>query len=107
VAAAQRTAWDTYLKLTFDLLPILLDDGPDSTVNSQLGSVTARVMWYAPLWGEHGPMLVAAVKSAVRLFRAGERGDLIDLLRTTADRLYLLSASRTPPRRDGRGPTTP
>ncbi|MEU7875807.1 hypothetical protein [Dactylosporangium sp. NPDC049140] len=107
MAPAQRAAWDAYLTLTLGLLPALLDDRLDSTVNTQLGGVTTRVMQYAPLWGEHGPILVAAVKSAVRLYRAGERGDLIALLRATADRLYLLSASRTPPRRDGRDPTTP
>jgi hypothetical protein len=112
VAPAQLAAWDAYVILTTGLLPALHKDAlqtdqADSAVNTQLGGVATRVLRYAPLWGEHGPMLVAAVKSAVRLYRAGERSDLLDLLRVMADRLYLLSAGPTRPRRDGRDPATP
>jgi hypothetical protein len=105
VAAARRAAWDAYLTLATSLLPALREEQAESTVNAKLGGVAGRILRYAPLWGEHGPMLVAAAKSAIRLYRAGERDDLVALLQATADRLYLLSASRTPPG-DGRDPTT-
>ena len=107
VGPARRAAWDTYLTLTTNLLPALRTEQPDSTVNTRLGGVATRIMRSAPLWGEHGPMLTAAARSAIRLYRTGEHDDLVTLLQATADRLYLLSASRTPPRPDGRDPTTP
>jgi len=52
-------------------------------------------------------MLEAAVRSAIRLYRAGQRSDLLDLLQAMADRLYLLSADPNLPRRDGRDPAAP
>ncbi len=112
MVAAQRAAWDAYLTLTTGLLPALRMDAlqrdqPDSPVNTQLGGVATRVLRYAPLWGEHGPMLEAAVGSAIRLYRAGQRSDLLDLLQAMADRLYLLSADPNLPRRDGRDPAAP
>jgi hypothetical protein len=103
VAPARRTAWDAYLNLTTGLLPALRQERPDSTVSTKLGGVATRIMRYAPLWGEHGPMLTAATRSAIRLYRAGEHDDLVALLQATADRLYLLSASRIPPPRNDRG----
>jgi hypothetical protein len=39
--------------------------------------------------------------SAIRLYRADQRGELLDLLWVMADRLYLLSARPPPQRRDG------
>jgi hypothetical protein len=121
MAPAQRTAWDTYLTVTRGLLPALYDDHVDAAgLNSQLGGVAVAILRYAPLWGEHGPMLVSALQSAVRLHRAGNRPDLADLIRAIADRLYVLSAGPALSRCDGddrgtrpdrrnpwRGPTAP
>jgi hypothetical protein len=107
MAPARRAAWDTYRILTTSLLPALRQEQPDSTVNAKLGGVATRIVWYAPLWGEHGPMLTAASRSAIRIFRGGERDDLVALLYAVADRLYVLSAGGTPSRPDGRDPTTP
>jgi len=105
MAAAQGAAWDVYLKLTRGLLPALHDDHVDDpALNSQLGDIAIRILRYAPLWAEHGPMLVAAIHSAVSLRRAGDRADLADLVRVMANRLYVLSAG---PRRDGRDRSTP
>jgi hypothetical protein len=102
MAAAQSTAWDAYLALTRGLLPALHDDGVDAaTLNSQLDGVAIRILLYAPLWGDHGPMLLTALHCAVRLHRAGDRNDLADLLRAIANRLYLLSAGPRLPRGDG------
>ena len=100
---AQRAAWDAYLALTTGLLPALRtdplhSDQPDSAVNTQLGGMATRIRRYALLWGEHGEMLVAAVTSAIRLYRAGQRSDLLDLLQVMADRLYLLSADPNLPK---------
>jgi len=98
MAPAQCAAWDTYLDLTHRLLPALRDGQADlGVLNPQLGGVAARILRYAPLWGEPGPMLVAALHSATQLHRAGDRAELADLLWVMADRLYLLSAA---PRRD-------
>jgi hypothetical protein len=107
VAVARRAAWDTYLALTTSLLPALREERSDTTVNTSLGGVVIRIRRYAPLWGAHGPMLLAAARSAIRLHRAGERDDLVALVQATADRLYLLSATQTPPGREGPDPTTP
>jgi hypothetical protein len=49
-------------------------------VESQLGAVATRIVRYAPLWGEHGAMLVAALHSAMRLYRA-DSADLAGLIR--------------------------
>ncbi len=101
MAPAQCAAWDAYLTLTRGLLPALDDDHVDAaTLNAQLGGVAIRILRYAPLWGEHGPMLLAALHSAVRLHRGGDRADLADLLRALANRLYLLSAGPRLPGRD-------
>jgi hypothetical protein len=104
VLRARCAAWDVYVRLTTGLLPIAnsirIDD---AAVNPALGAVATRILRYAPLWGEHGAMLVAAVHSAVRLYRAGDGRDLADLLRVIADRLYLLSAGAgLPPRHSDR-----
>lgn len=102
MAPAQCAAWDSYLDVTHRLLPALRDDQADlGALNPQLGAVAARVLRYAPLWGEHGPMLVAALHSATQLHRAGDRVELADLLWVMANRLYLLSATPRLPRRDG------
>jgi hypothetical protein len=106
VPASRRAAWDAYLTLTNGLLPILDTDQAHARVSTALADVTERVECSAPLWGDHGPMLVAALKSATRLYRAEEHSDLRELLRIVADRLYLLSARRTRPRRDGSDPAT-
>jgi hypothetical protein len=101
--AAQRAAWDTYLAVTSSLLPVLdLDLAVrDAAVNPRLGAVVVRLRRYAPLWGGHGPMLVSAGHSAIRLYRRGDWSDLTALLHAVADRLFMLSAG--PPRpRQGR-----
>jgi hypothetical protein len=97
-SAAQRSAWDAYLTLARGLLPTLFEDQIDAVaLTCQLDGVAIRLLRYAPLWGEHGPMLLAALQSAVRLHRRGERADLTELLRAIANRLYLISAGpRTP-----------
>ena len=93
-------AWDVYVRLTTGLLPLLTGDRiDDAAVNPALGRVATRILRYSPLWGEHGAMLVAAVHSAVRLYRAGDQRDLADLLRVVADRLYVLSAGGGLPHR--------
>jgi hypothetical protein len=102
MSAAQRTAWDVYLTLARGLLPALDDDRVDAAaLTSQLDGVAVRILRFAPLWGEHGPMLLAALQSAVRLHRRGERADLAELLRAMANRLYLISAGPRLPERDG------
>jgi hypothetical protein len=86
-------AWEVYVRLTTGVLPLLTGDRiDDATVNPALGRVATRILRYAPLWGEPGGMLVAAVHSAVRLYRAGDQRELAELLRVVADRLYVLSA---------------
>ena len=108
MAPAQCAAWDAFLDLTRRLLPALHDDQVDAdALTSQLGAVAIRIVRYAPLWDEHGPMLVAALHSAMRLHRAGDRTELADLLWVMANRLYLLSASPRPPRHDGRDRSMP
>jgi hypothetical protein len=105
MAPAQCAAWDAYLDLTHRLLPALHDDQADlGALNTQLGAIATRILRYAPMWGEHGPMLVAALHSATHLHRAGDRAELADLLWVMANRLYLLSASPRMPRRDGSAP---
>jgi hypothetical protein len=95
-------AWDVYVRLTNGLLPLLAGDRiDDAAVNPALGRVAARILQYAPLWNEHGAMLIAAMRSAVRIYRAGDQSDLADLLRVVADRLYLLSAGGGRPHRSG------
>lgn len=101
--SAQRAAWDAYLALTVGLLPALDDEHVDDRmVNARLGGVAIRIHRYAPMWPGDGPMLVAAVHSAIRLYRSGDRPALVDLLHVLAPRLYLLSAGRRAPRRPGR-----
>lgn len=103
MAPAQRAAWDAYLDLTRGLLPALHDDQIDAdALTPKLGTVALRILRYAPLWDEHGPMLVAALHSAVRLHRAGDRAELADLLWAMGNRLYLLSAGPRPHRHGGR-----
>lgn len=91
---AQRAAWDAYLALTAGLLPALDQGEGDSGVNPRLGAVAIRIRRYAHIWGEHGPMLVAAVHSAIRLYRDADRPALISLLQVMAHRLFLLSAGQ-------------
>ena len=108
MAPAQCAAWDSYLDVTHRLLPALRDDQADlGALNPQLDAVAIRIVRYAPLWDEHGPMLVAALHSAMRLHRAGDRTELADLLWVMANRLYLLSATPRLPRRDGRDRSAP
>ena len=103
--AARRAAWDAYVTLTNGLLPVLRTGQAPEAVSTNLGMVATRVLRYAPLWDEQGPMLAAALRSAIRLHRAGERGDLLELLQVVADRLYLLSARRSLPRGGSCDPT--
>ncbi|MDQ7910440.1 hypothetical protein RB614_38695 [Phytohabitans sp. ZYX-F-186] len=93
-APAQSTAWEAYRVVTDGLLPALRGGAVDSgAVRSQLGAVAARIERYSPLWGEHGPMLLAALRCAMGLYRAGDRDELTVLAHAMGDRLYLLSAS--------------
>jgi hypothetical protein len=101
MSEAQRTAWETYLTLTRGLMPALNDDQIDAAaLNSQLGAVATRILRYAPLWGRHGRMLLAALRTAVRLHHRGDRADLQELLHAMGERLYLLSADPHLPDRD-------
>jgi len=89
----QVTAWDTFLVLTRGLLPALAARPTDAEVlKTQLGRVEIRVARYAPLWGAHGPMLEAALRTGVLLYQDGDHDALADLMQGVADRLYLLSA---------------
>lgn len=107
---AQRAAWDVYLAVTVDLLPALTgDDDPDGgAVNPRLGGVAVRIRRYAPMWAEDGPMLIAAVYSAIRLYRNGDRPALIAVLHAMAHRLFLLSVGHrvapNPGRRNQKAP---
>ena len=104
---AWEAAWDAYLHLARGLLPALHDEHVGAqALDAQLGAVALRILRYAPLWGEHGPMLVAALHSAMRLRRIDDRADLADLLHVMANRLYVLSAGPQLRRRDGRNPGT-
>jgi hypothetical protein len=97
--AGERAAWDTYFAVTTSLIPALSVElaRRDATVNPRLGAVVLRIHRYAPMWGEHGPMLASAGRSAVRLYRHGEWSDLAALLAVIAERLYMLSLGRPPP----------
>jgi hypothetical protein len=101
IGPAQRAAWDTYLVVTVSLLPMLAKGGDPEMINPQLGGVAIRIRRYAPLWGEHGPMLLAALHSAIRLYRRGDLEELIDLVQAMSGRLFVLSARRRPPRHPG------
>lgn len=93
MAPGRRAAWDAYLAVR-RLVPVITDDrGHDPAINAQLGGVVVRIRRYAPLWGEDGSMLTAAVYAAVRIYRRGDRDQLTDLLQAMADRLYLLSVA--------------
>src|SRR6202022_2657876 len=77
MAPAQSAAWDAYLTVSRDLLPTVHDHQADAaTINARLGGAAKRILQYAPLWGEHGSMLRAALHSAVRLHRDGDRTGL-------------------------------
>ncbi len=94
----QQAAWDTYLAVTRKLLPILNDfpaTDADAIANHRLGAVVIRIHRYAPMWGEHAPILIAAAGSAVRLYRHGDIPALRDLLQVLAHRLYQLSTGQT------------
>lgn len=102
VMTGQSAAWDAYRAVTGGLLPALAANQVDSrTVTAQVGAVASRIVRYSPLWGEHGPMLMAALHCAMGHYRAGDHRELADLAHAISDRLYLLSAA--PPARD---PTT-
>ena len=75
-----RAAWDTYLALTDRLLPALAGIDDRAVLNAYLGAVVIRIRRYAPMWGGHGPMLIAAAHSAVRLYRDGDDDALTALL---------------------------
>jgi hypothetical protein len=90
----QQAAWETYLAVTERVLPVLEDfpaTDADAITNRRLGGVVIRIRRHAPLWGEHGPILIAAAASAVRLYRRGHITALRDLLQVIAHRLYQLS----------------
>ncbi|WP_412538744.1 hypothetical protein R8Z50_23170 [Longispora sp. K20-0274] len=91
---ARRAAWDAYVVVSATLLPTL--DGRstgEADGRAQLVGLSIAVHRDAPLWAEHGGMLIAAVNSAVRLRRAGHIGELHGLLRAMAHRLFLLSGA--------------
>lgn len=96
--AGQRAAWDAYVSITVGLLPVLYheDDAAEDAdgwaqVNPRLGGVAIRIRRDAPMWDDHGPMLVAAASSAIRLYRHGDRPALIALAHAMAHRLFLLA----------------
>lgn len=89
---AQRAAWDAYLAVSRDLLPTVHDRYADTAaINARLGGAAKRILRYAPLWGDHGTMLCAALNSAVRLLRDGDRSGLAELVQAMGDRLFLLT----------------
>jgi hypothetical protein len=91
-----------YLALAREVLPTLADNQVDTAaLNPQLGKLALRILRFAPLWGEHGPILLDALQSAMRLHRRGARADLTDLFRAMAGRLFLISAAPRLPERDG------
>ena len=105
---AQNAAWDAYLTVARDLLPTVHDNrADDATINVRLGGAATRILRYAPLWGEHGSMLRAALHSAVRLHRDGDRSGLAELVQAMGDRLFLLSIDPGSPRGGGRGRKSP
>jgi hypothetical protein len=95
---AQRAAWDTYLAVTTSLIPALGVEPArrDAAITPRLGAVVLRIHRYAPMWGEQGPMLACAGRSALRLYRHAEWPDLTALLAAVAERLYLLSLGLPP-----------
>ena len=103
--AAQRAAWDTYFAVTTSLIPALGVEPArrDATVNPRLGAVVLRIHRHAPMWGEHGPMLACAGRSAIRLYRHREWSDLAAILAAIAERLYLLALGLPPPRQEPDG----
>jgi hypothetical protein len=86
---AQQAAWDAYLAVAAELLPAL-EVGRDD-VPAALQAVTVRIRRYAPLWGPHGPMLLAAADSARRLHDCGDTSSLTELACAVAQRLFWLS----------------
>ncbi|WP_426513645.1 hypothetical protein ACPPVO_25385 [Dactylosporangium sp. McL0621] len=102
--AAQRTAWAAFLMVTRGLLPAVDDERmPAATEDGDLLRFALRIERDAPLWGEHGPMLLAALRDVQAMRWGGDRADLADLLRVMAHRLYVISAGPRPPRHDGHG----
>jgi hypothetical protein len=92
---ARRAAWDAYLVITVELLPALDRDVVDAWhVSAELTGLAARIRVWAPGWGPTGPVLTAAVDTALRLRRAGHHTDLARLLRIIALRLFRLSSGR-------------
>lgn len=91
---SRRAVWDAYLAVSRGLIPAISDPARHApAVAAELDGAVVRIKRYAPLWGEDGPMLIAAARSAVRLYADGERDQLITLLYVIADRLYLLSVT--------------
>jgi hypothetical protein len=89
---ARRAAWEAYLAITGELLPAISDEyshGP--AMGARLDDLVVEMTRHAWLWGSQGRMMIAAARSAVRIFRNGDREELIALLRSMAHRLYLLS----------------
>lgn len=92
VEPARGAARDAYRSVTCGLLPTLRGDRVDGTaVGAALGGVAIRIVRYAPMWGEHGAILMAAAHGAVRLFRVGDWTGLAALLQVTAGRLQQLA----------------
>jgi hypothetical protein len=92
MAASRQAAWDAYIAVSRRLLPAIADPsrhGP--AVGVELDGVVVRIRRYAPMWGEDGQMLLAAVRSVVRLYADGDRDQLASLLHAISDRLYRLS----------------
>jgi hypothetical protein len=92
---ARHTAWNAYQTVARELLPAV--EGP------RLRGFVARVQQDAPMWGEDGPMLLAALRGVVLLHRCGDHAGVVELLRAVADRLYVVSAGPGPARPGGRG----
>ena len=103
MAPAQSAAWDAYLAVSRDLLPTVYDMHAEAaTINVRLGRAAKRILRHAPLWGDHGSMLCAALDSAVRLHRDGDRSGLAELVQAMGDRLFLLTIDPGLPQRGSR-----
>lgn len=104
VEPARRAAWDAYLLITVDLLPVL-DHSPVDTrqLAATLTGLTVRIHTWASVWGGTGTVLAAAVTTAQRLRRNGHHADLARLLRVIARSLFRISSRRPNPRAHAEG----
>lgn len=103
---ARAAAWDAYLAVTCGLLPALGDGTDDREVDAWLGRLTMRFRRYAPMWHDHGPILVRDVYEAIDCHETGDYDRLDQQLRAVAARLFAVSSGRAPQWRRYQPPST-